>query len=52
MTKAIKLFTNYSFKKFRLVRIQANVRTFNKTSVKVLEKAGYRLEGIQRKKYI
>ena len=48
-TKAIKLFTNYAFKKFKLVRIQANVRTFNKASARVLEKAGYKLEGIRRK---
>lgn len=48
-TKALKLFTNYAFKKFKLVRIQANVRTFNKASARVLENAGYKLEGIRRK---
>lgn len=49
ITKAIKFFTNYVFKKYKLVRIQANVRIFNKASIRVLEKAGYKLEGIRRK---
>jgi len=49
ITKAVKLITDYGFKKFKLVRIQGNVRTFNKSSARVLEKAGYKLEGILKK---
>jgi len=48
-TKALRLFTDYAFKKLKLVRIQANVRTFNKASARILEKAGYKLGGIRRK---
>lgn len=48
-TKALKLATNYFFKKYKLKRISGNVRTFNKASAKVLENAGYNLEGVLRK---
>ena len=48
-TIAVKLITNYAFKKWKLVRIRGNVRTFNKASSRVLEKAGYKYEGTLRK---
>jgi len=48
-TKAVKLITNYAFKKYNLKRIVGWCRTFNKASARVLEKAGYKLEGILRK---
>jgi ribosomal-protein-alanine N-acetyltransferase len=48
-TKAVKIITKYAFIKYKLVRMEANVRTFNKASARVLEKAGYRLEGILKK---
>jgi len=47
--KAVKLVTKYAFKKHKLKRIEAFVRTFNKPSMKVLEQAGYKFEGILRK---
>lgn len=48
-TRAVKLVTSYAFKKYNLKRISGWCRTFNKASVRVLEKAGYKLEGIMRK---
>lgn len=49
MTEAVKIVTNYAFKKYKLARIYGHVRTFNKPSARVMEKAGYKLEGILRK---
>lgn len=48
-TIAVKLLTNYAFKKYNLKRIEASCRTFNIASARVLEKAGFKLEGIHRK---
>lgn len=48
-SKAVKLITDYAFKKYKLKRITAICRTFNKPSARVLKKAGYKLEGILRK---
>jgi len=48
-TKAVKLVTEYAFKRYKLKRISGWCRTFNKASARVLEKAGYKLEGILRK---
>lgn len=48
-TKAVKIITNYAFKKYKLKRMTGWCRTFNKASARVLEKAGYKLEGILRK---
>jgi [ribosomal protein S5]-alanine N-acetyltransferase len=48
-TKAVRLMTDYAFKKYKLKRISGWCRTFNKASARVLEKAGYKLEGILRK---
>lgn len=49
MTSAVKLVTKYGFAKLGLRRIYADVFPFNKASVKVLEKAGYKYEGRLRK---
>ena len=48
-TKALKLITAHAFKKFKLKRIDGWCRTHNQGSARVLEKAGYKLEGILRK---
>ena len=48
-TEAHKRLIKYVFKTYNLKRLQGNVRTFNKASAKMLEKAGYKLEGILRK---
>jgi len=49
MTKVVKLATDHWFKKYKLRRIYANTRPFNKPSARVLEKAGFKLEGLIRK---
>jgi ribosomal-protein-alanine N-acetyltransferase len=48
-TKAVKLIVKYAFKKYKLRRLEGTCRTFNKASARVLEKAGFKLEGILRK---
>ncbi|MBR9705878.1 GNAT family N-acetyltransferase [Candidatus Pacearchaeota archaeon] len=48
-TMAVKMVTKYAFKKYKLIRITGFCRTFNKASARVLEKAGYKCEGILRK---
>jgi [ribosomal protein S5]-alanine N-acetyltransferase len=51
-TKVLKKITEYGFNKLKLKRISAKCRTFNKASVKVLEKAGYKYEGtLHKNKY-
>lgn len=45
MTEAVIRFTEYSFDKFKLYRIYAEPYVSNPASAKVLEKAGYILEG-------
>jgi len=49
MTEAVRLLTDYAFKKYKLKRMWGQCRAFNKASARVLEKAGYKLEGIKRK---
>jgi [ribosomal protein S5]-alanine N-acetyltransferase len=49
MTEAVKVVTKFGFEKLKLRRIYAPVFLFNEPSKKVLEKAGYKLEGIVRK---
>jgi len=52
-TKAVKLLTKYAFKKYKLKRISVMGRAKNKASARILEKAGYKLEGILKKnKYV
>jgi len=49
MSKAVKIITNYAFKKYKLKRLSGLCRTFNKASARTMEKAGYKLEGIMEK---
>ncbi|MEK6886684.1 MAG: GNAT family protein [Nanoarchaeota archaeon] len=49
MTKAVKLFCNHVFKKFKVKRIEAKAFTLNPGSRKVLEKSGFKYEGTLRK---
>jgi len=49
MTQALKRLTMFGFEKLKLRRIYAYVFPFNKTSMRVLEKAGYKFEGILKK---
>jgi ribosomal-protein-alanine N-acetyltransferase len=48
-TAAVKAVTAYAFKKYKLRRVEGWCRTYNKASARVLEKAGYKLEGIMHK---
>jgi RimJ/RimL family protein N-acetyltransferase len=45
MTETVARFTDYAFAQFRLVRIYAEPYAHNSASCRVLEKAGYVLEG-------
>lgn len=47
-TLAVRGLTAHAFKTFDLVRIYASVFAWNPASARVLEKAGYRLEGRMR----
>ncbi len=49
MTKALKMITKYGFAKLGLRRIYVYAFSFNKASIRVLEKAGYKYEGLLRK---
>ncbi len=49
---AIKLLTDYGLHGLDLNRIQAGVFEYNKASMRVLEKCGYKKEGIFRKSVI
>ena len=51
-TKAVKLMTDFGFKKLRLKRIYAHVLPKNKASDRVLEKNSYEFEGLLRKHHI
>ena len=46
MTEAVKLVTKYGFNNFDIICIQAGVYSKNPPSMRVLEKAGYTLQGI------
>ena len=48
MTEAVKRFTEFAFDRFDLQRIFAEPYATNPASARVLEKAGYTLEGILR----
>ncbi len=48
-TKAIGLCTQYAFDQLKMYRVFANVFEYNTTSIKVLEKNGFTLEGIGKK---
>jgi len=49
MTKAVKLFTDFIFDYFDIIRIQASVFDWNPASSKVLIKAGFEFEARLRK---
>ncbi len=49
MTKVVKEMTKYGFNRLKLKKISAEVFLFNKASMKVLEKAGYKKEGFLKK---
>jgi RimJ/RimL family protein N-acetyltransferase len=49
MSEAVPAFTAYAFATFDLCRIYATVFEWNPSSGRILEKAGYRLEGRLRK---
>ena len=48
-TSAVSAMTDYTFKHFKFNRLFAGVFEGNEASIKVLEKAGYKLEGKLRK---
>lgn len=49
MTDAVKSIVSFGFKNLKLHRIYAGVFLFNKGSARVLEKNGFKLEGISKK---
>jgi len=49
MTGAVKELTKFGFKRLGLRRIYGSVFPYNTRSMRVLEKAGYKFEGILRK---
>jgi len=48
-TKAIQLITDYGFKNLDIIRIYSSVFEYNIASMKVLEKNGYKKEGVFQK---
>lgn len=48
-TKSLKLVVNYGFNELELKMVVAWCRPFNKGSIRILEKAGFKLERILRK---
>jgi [ribosomal protein S5]-alanine N-acetyltransferase len=48
-TEAIRIMTEYAFKNFDIIRIEAGVFEFNKSSMRVLEKNGFHLESIKKR---
>lgn len=51
MTKIVRKILPYFFKKYKLVRIVGDIFSWNKGSGRVLEKNGFKLEGIHKKSY-
>jgi len=51
-TEAVKLITSYGFEQLGVVRIYSGVFDFNKASQRVLEKSGFKLEGIFEKSIV
>ncbi len=51
MTEAVRKVAAYAFSELELMRITANVFVFNQASARVLEKAGFKLEGLLRSHY-
>jgi len=52
VSSAVKLVTEYAFKKLKVLRVYAQIFKQNKASSKVLEKNGYKLEGVLRKDHV
>lgn len=52
MSEVIPAFTRWALAEFQLTRLEALVFEWNPASAKVLERAGYQLEGILRKSAI
>ena len=52
MTEAVTALVNWAFKHLQTIRIYAGIFEKNKKSMKVLEKAGFRLEAIHHKAVI
>ena len=52
MTETVASFTQYAFERFQLVRIYAEPYAGNRSSCRVLEKAGFELEGRLRSSVI
>lgn len=52
MPQAIKLITAYAFENLGLIRIQAGVLSNNPRSMRVLEKAGFTMEGVLKNNII
>ena len=50
--KAVDLITEYGFEKLNLIRIYAGIIEYNTTSMRVLEKSGFKKEGIFQKTII
>ncbi len=48
-TRAVELMVDYGFSQLGLVRLFSSVFDYNKASLRVMEKAGFQLEGIFRK---
>lgn len=51
MTEVVSQMTHFAFSEFGLVKVTANIFSFNVGSARVLEKAGFQLEGILRHHY-
>lgn len=51
-TEMLQVFCNYVFKHYGLSRIEAHVFSFNKASMRVLEKADFIQEGFKSKCYL
>jgi len=49
VTKVVGLIVPIWMEKYKLRRVEARARTYNKSSARVLEKAGFKLEGVLRK---
>lgn len=49
MTKAVKLVTDYGFKNLDIVRIHTGIFEYNRASQRVLEKCGFKKEGVFEK---
>ncbi len=48
-TAGLKEITKYAFRKYKLIKMETGTRVFNKGARRILEKAGYKLEGILKK---